>query len=261
MNRIIAFDEAGYTGQDLNNKEQPVFTYSSVNFTKEETNELKSFISTKAGEIKFNKLKKYSKFEKELEKVLNHELINENTVRIAIAHKEYMIIAQTVDKLIEPLTHRDGFDLYEQGENLALTNMLYYCMPPFCGEELVNNYYEAFVKMIRNKTVADIKDYYNIVAKLIESSTSEDFKSTLSVILYSADIIEDILEEADKFYMDVTTASLTVLCDYWGNKLGDVFDVIADNSKPLESSLWILEKIKSSDIEPKIFGYGGVLLS
>lgn len=254
--RIIAFDEAGYTGQDLINKQQPVFTFSSVNLSEDESYELISLISTNMHELKFNRLRKSQKFENELEQLLNHKIISDKTVRVAIAHKEYMIIAQTVDKLMEPLANRDGIDIYREGMNLALTNMLYYCIPVFCDKDILDRYYNAFVMMFRNKQKRDIETFYQIVQALINSSKSEELKSFLNIILSSVNIINKILQGIDNYHLDVSIALFMILSNYWGKLTNDSFDVLIDNSKPLKHYEWIFRKIKSSKLSKRVIGYG-----
>jgi hypothetical protein len=253
--KTIAFDEAGYTGQDLANKDQPVYTLCSVNLSNEESLLLLKLISTQADEVKFQKLKKYPRFRKELELLLNHELINDRTVCIATAHKEYLIIAHTVDKLIEPLAYKDGIDIYKSGFNRYLTNMYYYCIPVFCNLNVIDDYFQAFINMFRKKEKDDIEYFYGVALQLIESCRSEQLKSTLSLILESYNIIDDILFGTDKYFLDVTATSFTLLCDYWGKTLDESFYVIADDSKPIKHYEWIFNKIKSKEISERNIGY------
>jgi len=254
--KVLAFDESGYTGQDLLNREQPVFALSSVFLSDEESRELLSLFSTKSSEIKFNKLRRYARFEKELEKFLDHWLISHETVKISLAHKEYMIIAQTVDKIIEPQANRDGLDLYEEGANLALTNVLYYCIDAFCNPTIFDNYKLAFINLFRNKKAEDIENFYYTTKQLINSSSDEEFKKDLYLVLASYPMINDILSEVDNFTLDVTATFFMVLTAYWSESSKDTFDIIADESKPLTKYSWVFERMKSDKIEKREIGYG-----
>ena len=252
----IAFDESGYTGQDLTNQEQPVFCLASVNFNVTEAEELLGRIRNKSGEYKFNKLRKNAGFRTQLETILNHGSISENTVKLAIGHKEYMIVAQIVDQLIEPLAFNDGFDFYKQGLNLSFTNMLYACIPAFCNDKIYDEVRMNFVIMFRDKTKVSIENFYKSVQKLIKSSTDKQFKKTLSPILLSFEIIDKILAYEDKFRLDITSTSFVVLCDHWGRTLKKKFNVIADESKPLVHYNEIYNKLKSGTIPAQEIGYG-----
>jgi len=98
----IAFDESGNTGADLLDKRQPVFILASVKLTPEQAEELKSIfeVAGNTPELKFNKLKKYGKHHFAIKKLLNHEYINPETVRLSVFHKEYCIWVHTVDRII-----------------------------------------------------------------------------------------------------------------------------------------------------------------
>lgn len=93
---IIAFDESGNTGPDLLDKEQPVFVLASVKLTPKQASDLKSIIKTQASELKFTKLKKYHKYFSQIITLLNHDIISDETVSIAVFHKEYCISLHTV---------------------------------------------------------------------------------------------------------------------------------------------------------------------
>ena len=68
----IYFDEAGNSGQNLLDKEQPVYVLVSHNFSKNEAEDILQPIITESEEIHFNKIKKYPKYQKPLEYILNN---------------------------------------------------------------------------------------------------------------------------------------------------------------------------------------------
>jgi hypothetical protein len=46
-------------------------------------------------------------------------------VRIMVADKRFALTAKLVDFVIEPSMHRHGLNLYEQGGNAAISNVLF----------------------------------------------------------------------------------------------------------------------------------------
>src|SRR5688500_15564288 len=110
-NRTIYFDEAGNTGQNLLDKEQPFHILISHNYTDEEIQillkELKD-ASMQANELHFKNLKKHHRYQQLIVKLINHELIKQDRIYYSVTGKAFIIIGQMVDQLMEPVFHKMG---------------------------------------------------------------------------------------------------------------------------------------------------------
>ena len=110
----IYLDECGFTGEDLFNSEQPIFTLASIDLSEEVCHELKDkyFSSVQAYELKHSNL---AKRPKQQEMVIN--LIKglgsnyPKSVKFSVAHKRYVLVTKIVDILIETLAYEDGINL------------------------------------------------------------------------------------------------------------------------------------------------------
>lgn len=132
----IYCDESGNSGEALTDFLQPYFVLASNDYSKAEAEELLRHVhSPQAKEAKFINLKKSSNGIRKLAKFLADPRLNETRVLVNIYHKRFMIITKMVDLIIENLLNDIGYDLYKDGQNIAMANMLYYCMPVFCGIE------------------------------------------------------------------------------------------------------------------------------
>lgn len=251
---ILAFDESGNTGSDLLDKEQPVFVLASVKLTLGQAKELKSIFKTNSSELKFNRLKKYYKYHEQIISFLNHDIISNETVNLALFHKEYCICVHTVDRLIEPLAYRDGLDFYENGLNLAFTNLLFYCTPSLCGKAIYEEYQKDFISLFKHRDRQSIDKFYSTVLALIHSSKTKDYGSTLSPILASREIIEDILDDWDTNNFDATLSGFINLIDYWGRKTDEKFYAYVDNSKSLNHFKHLVDKVKNIYIKQQEVG-------
>src|SRR5690606_32332489 len=107
----------------LLNEDQKVFVLASNNFLPSETAILSSLFPDKS-EIHFKKLKNSEEGRKAILEFINHPLITENNIHCSTVHKEYATVAQIVDQLIEPVLYKAGFDIYQYGQNIALTNFI-----------------------------------------------------------------------------------------------------------------------------------------
>lgn len=251
---IIAFDESGNTGSDLLDEDQPVFILASVKLTIQQATDLKSIVQTQSKELKFTRLKKYQKYHSQIISLLNNDLISDETIKIALFHKEYCIWVHTVDRLIEPLAYEDGFDFYENGLNLAFTNLLFYCTPTLCNKEIYEQYKIDFIELFKKRDKESAVNFYNTVQKLIRSSKTKDFASTLSPILASQKIIQDILKDWDTNNFDSTLSGFINLIDYWGRKTDKIFYAFVDNSKPLNHFKHLVDKVKNIYIQQQEIG-------
>lgn len=250
----IYIDESGNTGQDLLNQDQKVFILSSNNFNESEINELKALFID-CNELHFVDLKKSEKGRKAIIEFLNHRLITENNIISVVAHKEIMVAGQIVDQLIEPVLFDNEIDIYKYGENIAATNFIFHFGNFFWDKELYKQMLTTFIKMIRSKEKNDIDNFYQVVQKLYDSELTQE-KALVNLILLSKEQIQYVLENVNKFTIDVTLSSFFVLCDLWFKKTHLKLDIIQDNSKQIESQNEFIEFSKNIDIKPTEIGFG-----
>ncbi|TDE29329.1 hypothetical protein E0I61_09205 [Flavobacterium ranwuense] len=251
--QLYAFDESGNTGSDLLNSEQPVFILSSVRLTENEAQELRGILTAKGNELKFARLKKSKRYQNEIIALLNHDIISDETVQIALFHKQYCIWLHTVDRLIEPVLKEDiDTDVYEDGQNIALTNMLFFCVPVFCDPDAVEVYKHAFIKLFQFRDEVHIDKFYTAVENLIASSKDEKFVDALLLILGSYPYIDDILDRWDKYNFDSTLSAFINLIDYWGRKTDKSFYAFVDNSKPLVHHKELIDLVSNINEEGEI---------
>lgn len=251
---IIAFDESGNTGSDLLDKDQPVFVLASVKLTIRQANELKDIIKTQSDELKFNRLKKYHKYHSQIISLLNNELISEDTIKLALFHKEYCVSVHTVDRLIEPVAYSDGLDFYKDGLNLSFTNLLYYLTPIFCDKAIFEDYKIDFIQLFQKRDVQSINRFYKTVKNLINSSKNNDFNLILYPILASQSIIYEILKDWDTNNFDSTLTGFINLIDYWGRKTDKNFFAYVDNSKALTHFKGLVDEVKNIYIQEQEVG-------
>src|SRR5579871_270540 len=126
----VAFDESGNTGQNLLDAAQPTFALASVCLTEAEIAELTSSLaSVSRTEMHFTRLKGNRASQIQLATLFQSSLISTDHAKVCIFHKRFMVTTKIVDMLVEPLLHRSGLDLYEQGANLAMSNLWHMAMP------------------------------------------------------------------------------------------------------------------------------------
>ena len=121
----IYFDEAGNSGQNLLDVNQPIYVLVSHNFSIEEAEAILSPLKTNSSEIHFKNLKKYPKYQKPIEEILNNPLINYDRIKIAYYNKKYALCAHLVDQLVETTFYNLGLEYYEGGLNILYAQSLF----------------------------------------------------------------------------------------------------------------------------------------
>lgn len=251
----IYFDEAGNTGPDLLNEDQTIFAMASINMSSDKAKNLLSDIlvdGTK--EAKFSNLRSGSAGLNRLSKFFSKQKFTKEEVCLTVCHKKYFTVTKIVDLLYETLFHREGLDLYKDGANIGLSNLLFYCTPAFCDEEIFESLLKQFVQMIRSKSEDSIIEFFDLAEKLIDSSSSEDFKSTLSPLLASSNIIGNVLENNSSKDIDPAIPFFINHCAWWGEKIGP-FAVVHDDSNLIEDQKITLNKIMDPQASGTYIGY------
>lgn len=230
----VYFDEAGNSGQNLLDTDQPIYVLVSHNFSIEEAKSILSPLQTDSSEIHFNKLKKYPKYQKPIEEILNNPLINHNRVKIAYYNKKFALCAHLVDQLVETTYYNNGLEFYEGGLNIMFAQSLYLQAHLFDSKLEYTDLLVRFQKMIRSKDSDSINLFYEKAKQIFDNIKEEGEKKFFFPILKSKDYIEEILESINKFSIDLALPSLTILSDIWYKKENVRTKIIHDDSKQVE---------------------------
>nr|WP_202119764.1 DUF3800 domain-containing protein [Pseudomonas otitidis] len=234
-------DESGNTGHKLTDADQPIFTLAGVKHTAQQAERLLRLLECRSPlEAHFKNLRRRKSGQDAILRLMRHSLINPEMVRVELLHKKYMITTKIVDLLIETMMHKNGHDLYLNGQNIALSNMLHCCMPAFCGQDLVDAMNNAFISMIKQQGDDEIASFYSAVENLRDSSSSEDFKSDINLILKTKTDIKETLNSIDKSSLDPSIPAFFSQCVDWGNMHPKGFHIIHDDSKSIEQQKELL---------------------
>ena len=252
----VAFDETGNTGADLLRSEQPVFALASVSLSRNEADEIISGIrAAQTREVKFKRLRKSESGRLRIVKVLSSPKLTVDNVIVTIVHKRFMAVAKIVDLLFETVFYRAGADLYKDGANIALSNLLFNSMPVVFGEDWTEMFLCRFVEMIRYRTLKSVQRFYGIVRILCAISKSREYVELLAPILASEQIVEHILANSDKNSLDPAISDFVRHCTVWGERFGEAFDIVHDASKPVFQEKSALESLMSRGEEEHLIGY------
>lgn len=255
-NPTVAFDESGNTGQNLLDPAQPVFTLASVHLSEDELEYLDELVDwPEDGELHFTDLKRSARGRRRIRRILTSDVATPEHVKVFVIHKRFMVVAKVVE-LLEDLTHRAGFDLYERGANIALSNLLYFCTPTFCGQEHFEEFLEAFVGMVRNPNELRRDHFYRRLRDLSVECRDEQFRSeVLEMLSATRVVVDDMLENATTWEIDPAVPAFLVLGTEWDAQLDDKWNIVHDQSKPIEHAEEILACFLGARQPGRLVGY------
>lgn len=106
----VFLDEAGYTGPDLINRDQPVFVLASTVLTADQSRALLAdhFGLDREGEIKHARLAKTKRGRAQLLRFFDALLRAPEKTCFFGFHKGFILLALLIDFWLEPLAHRDA---------------------------------------------------------------------------------------------------------------------------------------------------------
>ena len=230
----IYFDEAGNSGQNLLDNDQPIYVLVSHNFTIEEAESILSPLKTDSDEIHFSKIKKYPKYQKPIEEILNNPEINYDRIKIAYYNKKFALCAHLVDQLVETTFYHHHLEYYEGGLNIAFAQSLYLQTEFFESKLEYLELLVRFQKMIRTKNSDSIDFFYKKAQEIFDNIEEDGEKNFFFPILKSKDYIQKILKSINKFSIDLALPSLTILSDIWSKQENVRINIIHDDSKQVQ---------------------------
>lgn len=167
-------DEAGYTGPDLLNEDQPFLGLSAVFVTPEEATSLckNHFPDTHCRELKHKTLSRRPSHHKALT-ALQRECLKSHKAISFVANKRFMCIRMLLDTCIEPSFHARGINFYEDGFDVSLANILYFTGPSLFGPQQFNDLLVLFQRAVKSKSDQDINIFCEHTRSMRKCALSE----------------------------------------------------------------------------------------
>lgn len=253
---LIYCDEAGNSGENLLDKNQPFFILASNDFTSSEAKQLLEHVrSPQGGEPKFKTLKKTNEGVSRLSRFFSDPRLNKHRVAANVFHKRFMVVTKMVDLIVETLAHQLGKDIYRGGMNIGMSNMLYYCLPAFCGKEATDQFLASFVDLMRNRSESHVTAYFESGKNLLENCSDDNFKETLFWFV-EPKFFEHWFKGIYDLALDPAIPALFQHINTWGIRKENRFRVIHDRSKPiLASEKDFHDMMAMSEEQSKMVGY------
>jgi hypothetical protein len=249
----IFVDECGYTGQNLLDTVQPIFTLASLNLSESDCIDLKSefFGRVKSVELKYSSLSKRPNQQEMIIDFIKGIAGKHEIVKFAFAHKQFVLVSKMVEMLVEPACYEDGIDLYDKGANLALVNLLFYTLPVSAGKSLFSDLLITFQDMMRTRTEASYQKFFGLVLAERDSDNLNELLNFFRISHFKFGY--ELLETAD--HLDISVSLTIALMSLWRKDVKDDLFLIHDRSSAMSKQKKIWDAIVDSQLVPVEIGY------
>ncbi|WP_146095643.1 DUF3800 domain-containing protein [Xanthomonas arboricola] len=251
------FDESGNTGADFLHQAQPIFALACTTLDPDSAKALTPpLLRQSQTEVKYSKLKNSVSGRKSVIDFLNLDIISQKNFLVSAADKRFTIVAQFVDKIIEPSLYKDGIDMYANDMAANLATMLHHVGP----HAFPNGRWDEFLRAFGNALFHHSTEYYDEFNRvLLEMVQFENPKFNINKFLLTGlGTLEERLQvfESNTSF-DPAVDSFVLLVSHLMTRTPNRFSVIHDISKPLRKQESMLRLLMDSDATPTNFGYPG----
>lgn len=251
----LYIDESGYTGVELLDPEQPFQVLAGLMLSADEAIRLKSefFSAVRAPELKFSLLARRPIHQERVLRFLAGVSAQSEAVMLSVSLKRYALVGKIVDTFVESAMHLDGLDAYERGYNIALTNMLFYTLPPICGKEFTDDLLVRFQRFMREPTRRTYKECYE---KLFGFQFPDDWIKVLGPLQASlARLGPDGAIYHARGSLEYAWACAYILVGQFSSKSSEPFRVIHDASTSMSDRRFHWNAMMRPDVRPATVGY------
>lgn len=202
----VFLDEAGYTGPDLANADQPVFVLASTILSAEEATDLlnAAFGADRQREVKHSRYSKSRRGRAQILDLIRRLDPTSGRATFFPTHKEYILLAYLLDFWIEPLMHQDGFNYYERGQNIAHANVCYITLGSALGMKGRRELLRRFQVMVRDRTTFAYDSFWELLYTVVREH--ELIAKAMDVLVFAEqrlgwrhviDLPADLLDQGD----------------------------------------------------------------
>jgi hypothetical protein len=237
----LFLDEAGYTGSDLINRDQPMFILGSTVIEEREARALlESVFGRSPKEVKYSKKSRSSQGRRQILEFLHALDVNRRKTAFFSFHKEFLLLTHLIDYWVEPAMREGGVNLYARGGNIAYSNVCYLTLGTCLGREGRHEFLRRFQVMIRDRTPFTFRTFWDSVREVKrQHELVAEALGPLEII--GAKLGYRHLIELPEHVLDVSELGLLQTIQHWRTEFPETtFLVIHDQSNMLErrQSFW-----------------------
>lgn len=257
---IIFMDESGYTGEDLMNSDQPIFTLATLGCSEQDCQAYKAtfFNKVQAPELKHKTLVKGRRQTLILE-FLKELSQTPERVKIHITDKRYSLTDNIIRYVAQPAAKKAGIDLRIKGRDYALTYYMYAVLPQLVGQSFFEDLLQRFQIMM---TRLDHESYHRFFDPLFNESypqlANEEEQKVLDYLLWHIKVGHttvgyDLIDQFEQIALsigiprsrplDPAFPATLKLLESWRRDGADTISLIHDSSSRMAEVINLLHTI------------------
>jgi len=251
----IYFDESGFTGNNLLNPNQTIFSYGSVQVNEDDAREFVQSIiqryNVQNGELKGGKLVNSVKGRRAISEILD---FLQGRMKVSVSEKKYALAGKFFEYIFEPVIQKNNALFYHLNFHRFISNLLYVeFVARGAGAEEIFLDFESLMRSGDEQGLAS----------LFSSNTHPNMSPVLGQIRDFAILNKDsIMEELDgyagegagKWVLDLSNTALFSLLAKWGEAFEQI-TALCDQSKPLSDDQDLFNvMVNRTDKKSYLFG-------
>lgn len=229
--RTIFFDESGFTGYNLLDPQQPVFSIASADISEDRAEEIlrASFPRYQGAEFHFTNIWR-SGHKQGLKQFCNHLHEVADRSFCYATNKKFAVLAKIMEFLVEPAVTDAGFDFYDDGFCWKYTNFAYYGLTQFGPPELLDRLLNFYQEFSREPNQASL-ELLQFRLRMMAESTDDPIQMFLDQMATGAEIFERYSDLSTfKSSNSLQTSTMIAVIGHWRQRYQDDFAVIHDAS-------------------------------
>lgn len=227
--RTYYVDETGFTGEDLLAEDQPIFVQATNDFS-----------GVSSAELKYNRLARNGRHNDKIVELIRLLAVDPLRVGAWVAHKEYALMTLIVDWWMEPFAYMNGLNLYKDGANHGMANMLFYGLEGFWSKSFRRKLLLHFQRMFRSRTV----ERYNECKAFVEKERMRVDGDRDEILRYFSLSFRALgyrhVVEVPERVLDIALPGLVDLGHHWNERHNGPWEVVHDQSSNMakQKKLW-----------------------
>lgn len=255
--KTLYFDESGFTGYNLLDPIQPIFTIASTDIDEKYAEQilLESFPKYKGDEFKFTNIwpstnrSGFIKFGEHLGG------LKENAFTWMI-DKKFAVLTKIVDFLIEPYITNSGYNFYADGFCWKYANYIHFGFEQFAPPELYQSLVDSYQLFSRTPTPDNLRRL-QVTLNLMASSSTEPVNLFLEQMAIGADLFHkfhniDTFKGSDELQL----TSMLAVVSHWRKNAADDFEVVHDATSNFFRRKELWDKITNNNVPKQLHPLG-----
>lgn len=265
---VVVMDEAGHSGENLLDPEQPVYALAALRVDSEVAEVAVSEALARAQqtttELKFSSLRRSSAGRKNVLRLLDDLALTGDAAAIVVVDKPWMVASKLIDELVEPRMLAKGLQpaWYASGAAKNMARALYAGAPTALGETYAE-LARAFQATVRDYAPEAGAEFLSALARAKIACRDPQIHDLLSVMIDQPEQLEaEFAARSDA--LDPALPSLFWQSGHWSRVLETRFAILHDDSNAVrrwqEESFGEIQRAMADRTAPDSVSIGDITI-